>query len=143
MDEKLNIFDVLKQINSKNYNYLNNLPESLRIQFNSYMTYKWLVGTDDPVQIMLIGDYVNDKVLTLAKHPDLLFKLFCTTSDRHNRYSWIYPKKDSSESVKVIAEYLECSYREARLHLNSFTSDDIVQMANELGYQDAEIKKLL
>ena len=144
MDEKLNIFDVLKQINAKNYNYLNDLPESLRNQFSSYMTYRWMYGTDNPEQLTLMGYYVNDKVLQLANHPNLLYKLYCTSScNRNTRYSWVFPKKDSSVQIKIISEYLSCSYRVARLHLPSFTRDDIIEMAHELGYQDAEIKKSL
>ena len=144
MDEKLNIFDVFKQINVKNYNYLNTLPETLRNQFSSYLTFRWMLGTDNPEQLMLLGEYVNDKVLKLSNHPNLLYKLYCTTScDRNTRYSWIYPKKDSSAQIKIIAEYLSCSHRVAKLHLPSFTHDDVIEMAKDLGYQDAEIKKLL
>lgn len=144
MDEKLNIFDVFANINAKNYNYLNNLPDPLKNQFSSYLTFRWLAGTDNAEQMMLMNYYVNDKVLLLAKHPNLLYKLFCTTScDKRTRYNWIYPKKDSSGKIKIIAEYLSCSYRVARLHLPSFKPEDILEMAHELGYQDAEIKKLL
>lgn len=143
MEEKLNLFDVLKNINNKNFDYIDNLPEKLQKQFSTYMTYQWLTCTDNDTQVMLLAKYVNDAVLPLANHPRLLYKLFCVTScGRNTRYNWKYTKKDTSLKLEVVAKYYDCSKRIAKLHMEDTSDEDIKQMAYDLGYQDAELKKL-
>lgn len=143
MDEKLNIFEVLKQINNKNFNYLDELPEKLSSQFNSYITYQWLTCTDNTAHFILLSKYVNDAVLELAQHPKLLYKLFCATScGKNTRYNWKYKKKEASLKLQIVAEYFECSKRVASFHIEELSQQDIKTMAYELGYQESELKKL-
>lgn len=142
--EKLSIFDVLNQINNKNFNYLDTLSDDMRKQFSPYVVHQWLTCTDNPEQYMLLAHYVNENILALSNHPELLYKLLCTTScGSRTRYNWMYKKKESSLPITIISEYLKCSKRVAKMHLPSFNHDDIVKMAKKLGYQDADIKKLL
>ena len=143
MEEKLNIFDVLKQINNKNFNYLDELPEKLSSQFSSYMVYQWLTCSDDPAHIALLAKYVNDAVLVLAPHPKLLYKLYCVTScGKNTRYNWKFKKKEASLKLKIVSEYFECSKRVACMHMEELSEKDIKEMAYELGYQESELKKL-
>lgn len=142
--DNLNIFDVLSQINKKNFHYLESLPDDVRKQFSPYVVHQWLTCTDSSEQYTLLAHFVNDKVLELSNHPNLLFKLYCATScGTYTRYNWIYKKKESSLPITVIAEYLKCSKRVAKMHLPGYEKADIVKMAKKLGYQDAEIKSLL
>lgn len=142
--DKLNIFDVLTQINKKNFHYLDTLSDDVRKQFSPYVVYQWLTCTDNPEQYALLAHLVNDKVLELSNHPGLVYKLFCATScGPHTRYNWMYKKKGSSAPIKIVAEYLKCSNRVAKMHVSYFSKDDIIKMAKKLGYQDTEIKSLL
>lgn len=141
MAAKLDIFDVLRNINNKNYHYLDQVEDPSA--FTPFVVHSWISSSTDPLQIMLLDEFVNKRYFKLSAHPDLLYKLFCITARNKNmKYNWLYKKQSSNDALTIIAEYLKCSKREAKLHIDSFTLDDIKEMADELGYQPAEIKKL-
>jgi hypothetical protein len=62
--------------------------------------------------------------------------------NKYTRYSWIFPKSTKDDTLEILGKYLECSKRVATEYKEFYTIDDIKKMAQELGYQDAEIKKL-
>lgn len=125
------IFDFLNNINRKNYSYLNS--SNIRY-FNPWIVYQWLCSTEDEYQLMFLS-MINDK-LTIPK--EQLYKLFCLSVNKPQKYKWIYPKKQSNLKYEIIGKYLGCSTKEAKLH--DFSNNDIKQMAIELGYQDSELK---
>ena len=142
MKERLDIFEVLREINNKNYKYLDNLEDNLKKSFVPYVVFQWLQSTDEPNQ-MIILNHISPMLFDLQDHPELLFKLFCISSmNKYTRYSWIFPKATKDDSIDILSQYLECSPRNAKEYKEFYTKDDIIIMAKELGYQDAEIKKL-
>lgn len=142
MKERLDIFEVLREINNKNYKYLDNLEDNLKKSFVPYVVFQWLQSTDEPNQ-MIILNHISPMLFDLQDHPELLFKLFCISSmNKYTRYSWIFPKATKDDSLDIISQYLDCSKRCAKEYKEFYTKDDIIIMAQELGYQDGEIKKL-
>ena len=142
MKERLDIFEVLREINNKNYKYLDTLDDNLKKSFTPYVVFQWLQSTDEPNQ-MIILNHISPMIFDLQDHPELLFKLFCISSmNKYTRYSWIFPKATKDDSIDILSQYLECSPRNAKEYKEFYTKDDIIIMAKELGYQDAEIKKL-
>jgi hypothetical protein len=141
MAAKLDIFDVLRNINNKNFNYLDQVEDPSA--FTPYVVHGWLSSSTDPLQIMLLDEFVNKRYFKLAAHPELLYKLFCITArNRNMQYKWLYKKQANNDALNIVSEYLQCSKREAKLHIDSFTINDIKEMAEALGYQPAEVKKL-
>ena len=142
MKERLDIFEVLREINNKNYKYLDTLDDNLKKSFTPYVVFQWLQSTDEPNQILVLN-HISPMIFDLQDHPELLFKLFCISSmNKYTRYSWIFPKATKDDSIDILSQYLECSPRNAKEYKELYTKDDITKMAQSLGYQDAEIKKL-
>ena len=141
-DDKLDIFEVLTNINKKNYHYYSNLSDRMKSLFSPYLVYQWMTSTNDPLQMMLLDQLVSNKLFVLNNHKELLYKLLCITTNGNQRYSWIYKKSANNEKINVIAMYLGCSKREAKLHSDFFSSNDVKEMLFDMGFQDDEIKKL-
>lgn len=140
---KLDIFEVLNNINAKNYNYLDSLDPDVSKQFTPYVVLSWLSSSTDPLQIMLLQEFVNKRFFQLSNHPKLLYRLFCITANNRNmRYNWMYKKQAKSDRVDILSKYFNCSTRVAKLYDPLYSSDDITKMVESLGYQSAEIKKL-
>lgn len=136
--EKLNIFDVLSNINQKNYHYYDNLPNHLKKQFNNYLVFQWLSSTLDEFQVIYLARFVNDKINLPSSQ---FYKLLCSSTNSRQKFEWIYPKKATEPRTKIIADYLDCSTKVASLH--DFSNDDVIEMANFLGYQQADLKNVL
>lgn len=106
---------------------------------------RWLSGTSDEQQLMLLNTFANPSIFLLGKHPHLLLRLLQACSSKTpKRYQWLGIKsaKKSALSQDVVAEYYEMSLREVRL-LNPFpATDEILKMAEELGFQKDDLAKL-
>ena len=143
---KLDIFDLLGKINSpKSGDIYAKLSDEERKGFAPLIVMRWMSGTSDERQIILLNEFVNKSVFSLAKHPHLLMQLLQVASSKTNkRYQWlgIKSKKKNVESMRVVGEYYEMSEREVKL-LNPFpTQEEMIQMAEELGWEKEDIKKL-
>lgn len=144
---KLDIFALLGSLNSpKSGDIYANLSEDERKGFAPLVVMRWMSGTSDERQIMLLNEFVNPAVFSLGKHPHLLMQLLQVASSKQagRRYQWlgIKSKKKNVEAQRVVGEYFGMSAREVRM-LNLFPpQSEVMQMAEELGWQKDDIKKL-
>lgn len=143
---KLDIFDLLNKLNSsKSGDIYANLTEDERKGFAPLVVMRWMSGTSDQRQIVLLNEFANRFTFSLAKHPHLLMQVLQMCSSKTSkRYQWIgiKSKKKNVESMKVVSEFYGMSLREVRL-LNPFPKEDeIIEMAEQLGWQKDEITKL-
>ncbi len=147
---KLDIFGLLDNINLKNHDFYNNLPEEQRKEVHPLVVMRWLTGcgykeSNPAMQLYLLNEYTNPFVFLLSKHPNLLLHLMMiSSSGKAFRYKFIskinkrgskYPK--TSEIIKSIFHYNSGDAQEAIEILDKKT---IISMAEGLGYQDNEIK---
>jgi hypothetical protein len=143
---KLDIFGLLADISSsKSGDIYSKLSDDERKGFSALVVMRWLTGTSDERQIVLLNEFVNPCVFTLGKHPHLLMLLLqAANSKTGKRYQWlgVKSKKKNLETLKVIQEYYEMSARESRLMNPLPTESELIQMAEELGWQKDEIAKL-
>ena len=142
----LDIFDLLGRLNSsKSGDIYAGLSDEERKGFAPLVVMRWMSGTSDERQIMLLNEFVNPSVFALGKHPHLLMQLLQVASSKTNkRYSWlgIKSKKKNVEAMRIVGEYFNMSQREVRL-LNPFPdANEIMKMAEELGIQKDDLKKL-
>jgi hypothetical protein len=121
------LFGTLTNINNKRFG---DCPDN----FNNWITYSWMVSTNDEYQLMFLAN-INNLVNIDSKY---FYRLLCCSVNRSITYKWIYPKKENNLRYEIIGKYLGCSKKEARLH--EFNNDDIFEMAAQLGYQKNEIK---
>lgn len=142
---KLDIFDLLNRLNStKSADIYTGLSEDERKGFAPLVVMRWMSGTSDERQIMMLNEFVNPHIFALGKHPHLLMRCLQASSSKVNRrYAW-YPIKSSKKSaltVQVIREYFGISTREAEKYIIP-PANELIQMAEELGWEKDTLKKL-
>jgi hypothetical protein len=143
---KLDIFDLLAKLNDpKAGDIYAQLTEDEKKGFAPLIVMRWMSGTSDERQIMMLNEFVNPYVFALGKHPHLLMQLLQVASSKTSkRYSWlgIKNKKKNVEATRVVEEYYEMTPREVAT-LNPFPPEaEVLKMAEELGWQKDEIAKL-
>jgi len=140
---KPTIFEILSYIDKKQLTKIED--EEFNKIFVPFITAKWLAFTTNPVQIYAINENVNPYLFSLYKHKPLLWKLMCgVTNGKSQRYTWIKNVSESkkSQTVELLAVYLNCSKREAREHVDTYSEQDIVTIAEQMGKDKDEINKL-
>lgn len=148
MTYKLDIFQVLTNINGNEFDYYATLDEQQQKAFVPVVTMKWMLGISNAKHIKRLNDRVNKYVFPLAKHKELLYHLMCaTTTGKNVRYKYIKTSTASTSSSKpvslgVIEEYYGYSSKHALDVLPLFNHDDIVEMAEYLGRQQEDLTKI-
>lgn len=145
MSHKLDVFKTLRNIHSKNRYYLDELTEEERKGFAPIVVMQWMYGTNDPAQIYFLNHFVNSYIFPFYKHPDLLYHLMCVCSSHRNQKPVWRKKKKSSKfpkSVSVVQKYFGYSKRHAEDALKCLSGNDIMEFAEELGYQKEELREL-
>lgn len=143
---KLNIFDFLAKLDSnKPQDHYLDLSDDEKKGMAPLIIMRWMSGTHDERQIMLLNEFVNPAVFALGRHPHLLTQLLHAASSKTpKRYYWLGVKgqKKNTETVRVISEYYEMSQREVALMSPRPSADELLDMAGQLGWQPDEVKKL-
>lgn len=147
MTFKLDIFGLLKKINSPNSGDIyKGLTDEEKKGFAPVVVMRWLSGTSDKRQIMMINTFANRFILSLSKHPHLMMQVFQACSSKvGGRAQWLGIKggaKKTQLQNQVIMEYFDYSPNEIRAMIVRPTQDEIIEMAEELGWQKDEVTKL-
>ncbi len=148
---KMDLWKLLSNINMKNIEYYNNLSEDEAKEFSPLVIMRWLTGCSDsrsiPArQLDFINQFVNPYVFQLGKHKDLLYKLMTVTTVGFDaRYKFIKTKKRGTKfpkSTAVVKSMFNYNTKHAQDAIKILSSVEITDMAQRLGYQDAELKEL-
>lgn len=134
------LFDMLSAIDSGDYKSY----EKFEDEFNPFMTMKWMAACKDPIRITRVNELLNVVVFALHDHKQLLYNLSCALTDGDTkRYKWISRQKNvDTVKVELVSEYFDISPREARTSIGLYDTDDFIEMAEEMGYNDKELKSL-
>lgn len=142
----LDIFDLLGKLNNPRAGDIyEKLTDEEKKGFAPLVVMRWMSGTSDERQIMMLNEVVNPYVFPLGKHPHLLMQLLQVASSKTNkRYKWlgVKSKKKNTETLRVLKESLEMSDREVRLLDPLPPKEEILKMAEHLGWQKDEMDKL-
>lgn len=144
---KFDIFEVLGKINKKNTTFFPEMPQEEQKAIAPLVLMRWMSGTTDARQIFFLNEAVNPYVFPLANHKELLVDLMTICAPgKFQRYKWhkSLNKRTSTTpiAVSVIRDYFNYSQHEAQESLPVLTNDDILDYAEQLGYQKEEITKL-
>ena len=144
---KFDIFDVLGKINKKNHTFFREMPKDQQNAIAPVVLMRWMSGTTDARQIFFLNEAVNPFVFPLANHKELLIDLMTVCAPgKFQKYKWhkSLNKRTTSTpiAVSVIRDYFDYSQREAQQSLPLLSNDDVLDYAEQLGYQKEEITKL-
>jgi hypothetical protein len=142
---KLDIFTVLEQVNRKNHNFYSELTDTERKGFIPLITMRWMSGTHNPLQIILLNEIVNPFMFTLFSHRDLLYKLLTVCAVKPQRYQWIKSNNKEHQHkhcVNVICKHYGYSIRQASEVFPLLSSETILDFAERQGIQKDELVKL-
>lgn len=139
MDYKFDLFDFLRKISNKNYNYF--LSESDEVIDNSVplllMLWGMGIGKNRDYHIMALNEYVNPYIFSI-KNKRLQLMLLCSALHEPNvRFNYLKKKKKESSKkadIELISKYYKISNREAKDLLNLIPKKDLKDMAGELGF---------
>lgn len=142
----LDIFKLFDKINAGDFEFYDKLTAEEKKEFSALIFMRWLSGTSDSCQVVMLNNLVNEFVFNLGKHPTLLAKLLVVaTTRKQKRYQWLKANSKAAkceERFKILSRYYNLSTREAKQQLNLLKTEQYLELAAELGYQKDELEKL-
>lgn len=146
MIRKLDIFKLINRYLDKNEHAVyKTLTEDEKKEFSPFMIMEWMRSTNNKLQLMLVNEFLNQYVFSLAKHPDLLSGIIeATTIKGPCRFSWYKSKSYKNHKMisNVVSTYYNISERESEYYLPFINADDLYSIAEYLGLSDDNMKKL-
>ena len=143
---KLDIFEVIKNIDLKIRDYYDSLSEEEQKAISPYVIMRWLSGTSDMRQVFFLNELVNPYAFELQKHKDLLLKLMMVcTSGKSKRYTWLKQGKKAPSTpklIKLVQEYFGYNSRHAAEAIPLLSDEDLISFAEQLAYQKKDISEL-
>lgn len=144
-NNQLDIFQVLGKIDVQDAHYYTKLDSQQQKAFQPYVVQRWLSGTKSPGQIVFLNELVNPYVFSLYGHKQLLYQLMtiCTDGSR-KKYNWVKPQKSAKNplTIDVVCTFFNYGLREAKDVIPSLSKQQIIDYAEQLGYEKEQITKL-
>lgn len=142
----IDLFPALKVIGgNRNHLWYDGLSDEDKKSAQPFVLARWLTGTADKNQILNFNRNVNPYVFSLGSEKPLLFRLMSASSTGVSQYKWIPTigsKPNKTLSIRAIMAFYGVSSREAILYAPQISKDDIMLMANELGWPKEEVAAL-
>lgn len=139
------LFDGLAKLSSRDLQWYDKLTPEDQKAASPFVMARWMTGTSDQAQLVRINTFVNPYGFSLGQEKSLLFKLLAAAATgKSKRYQWLKSpgaKATIKLRLEVIKQYYDVSTREA-IGYDSIESEDILTMAEELGWEVEELKKL-
>ena len=135
---KNNIFDVIKNIDNKNYQYYNSLDDEQKKDIQPYTLTRWMsaiAGNESKHEKFTkdINNFVNTHFWELSKYKDLQMLLLESCGQPGwNKHQWIPISKNTPKDK---------SYETLRKEFKTMSDDDFQQCYNSLDEKD--IKEFL
>lgn len=139
------LFGFLEKLNARKINAYNELSDEDKKSFHPFVIMRWLTGTNDPAQIVRLNAFANRYVFSLGENKNLLFSLLaasCTGGVK--RVSWLKAPGQINTKLaeKVLQERFKISSREVESYRSLLEPTDILQYAEDLGWDKDVMKKL-
>ena len=139
------MFGLLAQMDSKNVEFYDQLDEDTKKEFHPLVAMRW-ASSKSGDQLILLNELVNPVVFRSDYSPSVLYKLMTACSDgKKAKYTWIPKKKKDKTfnlSTQAISEYYKCSEKDARIYRKRFSLEEVLEMADDLGYDSETVKKI-
>lgn len=114
---KLDIFDVMAAIDTKNYTFFEELPKEHQDDFSPFVALRWTSTVERseyaPDLLVLSNLVANVRLADIRDHPELQFKLLVASgAGQRMRHGWIKPA-GSGKKISKFRRFLEERYPEA------------------------------
>lgn len=140
------LFEGLAKLSSRDLQWYDKLSPEDQKAASPFVMARWMTGTSDQAQLIRINTFVNPYGFSLGQEKPLLFKLLAAAATgKSKRYQWLKSpgaKSTTKLRLEAIKQYYEVSTREANVYAETISAEDIVAMAEELGWEADELKKL-
>lgn len=141
---KNNIFDVIKQIDNKNYSYYQTLDNENQKEIQPYTICRWMSALDGSEARHIkytqdINNNVNMYFWDLSKYKDLQWKLLCACGQKgFNKHKWLAMSKSSKDKdYNIIRQfYSNLNNREFEEKYQTLTKDDKDRIFEYMGLKD-------
>jgi hypothetical protein len=143
MSGSLDLFSFLGTLSRRDLMAYEKLSPAAKKEAAPFVIMRWLAGVDDAAQIVRLNTFVNPYAFSLGAEKGLLFKLIAAAATGNSgRCQWLRGPGARGDKLKqqVIQSYYQCSSLEASEYV--IDAESILEMATELGYDEAELKKL-
>ena len=142
---KYDIFEVLTKISTKDRDYFNNLSDEEFKNIQPLVLMKWMLGTSDPAQLYLLNKFVNPHIFEMNKHPRMIINgMLACAPGRFMKYRWFKGAGKGTSSAKMCTKLIQEVYHyneiKASDALSLLSDEDVLELAEEHGYQPDDIK---
>jgi hypothetical protein len=148
----LDIFDEMRAMDLKKFDWLDEQPDDLRKSFAPLVAMRWFSAVGDysglaDYHVLMTNELVNIGFWDLSKFPDLQYRLMAAAgSGAVQRHNWIpgSKKKNSNKLDKfLLGIYPHLNDDELLILKGKFTVDSLKQMLKDTGMPDADIKPVV
>lgn len=155
MSDKLTIKDETAAIDLGARDLWDSFTDEQRKQISFYILIRYASSvrtanrTAQELAIFKTNEYYNKNYFELSKHPKLLWYLLCMTGNEEKQiyfHEWIgFKKKNDGDKIYKVLEQLFPDMKSDELELlaKMTSKQDIKEYAKELGWSDADIKKII
>lgn len=150
---KLDIGKVLEAADRHNLDFYSTLSDEEKKAFTPYTVMRFMSSVKDASVegdqyfLLMINDIVNRNFFDLGKHPELQWKLLALIgTGKKYFHNWIAPigKKSKASRVRdlLIKRYETLKEDDIDLLISINSTEDIVNLAKDMGYPDDEISQI-
>jgi hypothetical protein len=140
------LFEGLSKLSSRDLQWYDKLSPEDKKAASPFVIARWMTGTSDQAQLIRINTFVNPYGFSLGQEKPLLFKLLAAAATgKSKRYKWLKSpgaKTATKLRLEVIKQFYEVSTREAATYSANIEAADIIEMAEDLGWETDDLKKL-
>lgn len=128
--------------------FYNKLDEDQKSEFSPWVIMRFASACAKHPEhyLLMVNDFVNQDFTELSKHPELFWKLLSVCGAGYNQYHpWIAPSKKGKKNLKeefVSSLYPYYRKDEVELFLQVNSDENLITLAKQHGYSDAEIKEI-
>jgi len=152
-DPEISIFQLLKSIDLKEYDYYEKLNEEQKKKIACYVLFRWAAcveGNNDISKYYTISanSFINENFFDLGKHPKLQWLLICAGSPNvgAQKHYWLGSgKKGKGNPLRtfILEKFPHMKLDEIDLMLTVTSQEEIKIWLKNLGLEEKEVKKLL
>lgn len=137
-EKKYDLFGFFNSACSGDFEKVDQMTDEEVKSLSPFVLMMWANGAQQNAgtHIIMTDLYCNDVVFSQAKHPRLLLKLFIAANCDLGNTRFKFKKSVSSEQsslIKLVANYYQCGYDEARDYCRILSQEDLEEIKNIYG----------